>query len=99
MYKEFIGKRSKSVTNIVERGAVRNFATALGDSHPLYIDEEFAKQTIIRKTLHHLPFQESLIMDSLKDFSFLQAGSFTVNKFFIMNVPLWLERRYTVTLR
>lgn len=51
MYKEFIGKRSKSVANIVERGAVRDFATALGDSHPLYIDEEFAKQTIYKKNI------------------------------------------------
>jgi acyl dehydratase len=51
MYKEYIGKRSTSVTNIVERGAVRNFANALGDSHPIYTDEEFASQTIYKNNI------------------------------------------------
>lgn len=45
MYTEFIGKRSKKVRNTVERGAVKKFAEAIGDSHPIYIDEEVGKKS------------------------------------------------------
>lgn len=38
-----IGERSKPVWNIVERGAVRKFAEAIGDPNPLYTDEASAK--------------------------------------------------------
>ncbi|MEH7382170.1 MaoC family dehydratase N-terminal domain-containing protein [Bacillus sp. JJ1533] len=41
MYKEFIGKQSARVKNVVERGAVKQFAEAIGDPHPIFIDEEF----------------------------------------------------------
>ncbi|MGM9949347.1 MAG: MaoC family dehydratase N-terminal domain-containing protein, partial [Lysinibacillus sp.] len=40
MFKELIGKRSIPVKNVVERGAVRKFAEATGDSAPIYVDEE-----------------------------------------------------------
>lgn len=43
MYESFIGKQSKAVKNVVERGAVKKFALAIGDGHPLYIDEEVGK--------------------------------------------------------
>jgi acyl dehydratase len=39
MFTESIGKRSNKVKNIVERGAVKNFAEAIGDPHPIFIDE------------------------------------------------------------
>ncbi|MFT4415484.1 MaoC family dehydratase N-terminal domain-containing protein [Fredinandcohnia humi] len=40
MFTEYIGKRSNKVKNIVERGAVKKFAEAIGDLHPIFIDEE-----------------------------------------------------------
>lgn len=40
MFKEQIGKRSNKVKNAVERGAVKKFAEAIGDAHPIYVDEE-----------------------------------------------------------
>lgn len=43
MYKEFVGKQSTKVKNTIERGAVKKFAEAIGDSHPIFIDEEFGK--------------------------------------------------------
>ncbi|WP_042347535.1 MaoC family dehydratase N-terminal domain-containing protein [Bacillus massiliigorillae] len=43
MFENVIGKRSEKVKNIVERGAVKKFAAAIGDLHPIYIDEEFGK--------------------------------------------------------
>ncbi|MBA4116191.1 MAG: MaoC family dehydratase N-terminal domain-containing protein, partial [Rubrobacter sp.] len=40
---QFIGQRSEPVMNVVEKGAVRKFAEAIGDLNPLYMDEEVAK--------------------------------------------------------
>lgn len=39
----FIGQRSEPIVNVVEKGAVRKFAEAIGDPNPLYLDEEAAK--------------------------------------------------------
>lgn len=43
MFSEFIGKSSPKVKNSVERGAVKKFAEAIGDPHPIFIDEEVGK--------------------------------------------------------
>lgn len=40
MLKETVGLSSAKVKNIVERGAVKKFAEAIGDLAPIYIDEE-----------------------------------------------------------
>ncbi|MDF2790848.1 MAG: hypothetical protein K0S80_3949, partial [Neobacillus sp.] len=40
MFNETVGKRSNKVKNVVERGAVKKFAEAIGDLHPIYFDEE-----------------------------------------------------------
>ncbi|GIO22554.1 MaoC family dehydratase N-terminal domain-containing protein [Oceanobacillus sp. J11TS1] len=45
MYKEMIGKKSSRVKNIVERGMVKRFAASIGDSHPIYMDEEVGKKS------------------------------------------------------
>ena len=45
MFKDCIEKRSKPVKNSVERGAVKKFAEAIGDLHPIFIDEEIGKQS------------------------------------------------------
>ncbi|HZC19548.1 MAG TPA: MaoC family dehydratase N-terminal domain-containing protein [Rubrobacteraceae bacterium] len=44
-FKQFIGHRSEAVVNVVEKGAVRKFAEAIGDPNPLYVDEEAAKES------------------------------------------------------
>ena len=45
MFKEQIGKQSNKVKNAVERGAVKKFAEAIGDIHPIYIDEETGRNS------------------------------------------------------
>jgi acyl dehydratase len=42
-FERFIGHRSEAVVNVVEKGAVKKFAEAIGDPNPLYVDEEAAK--------------------------------------------------------
>ncbi|UJL45516.1 MaoC family dehydratase N-terminal domain-containing protein [Virgibacillus sp. NKC19-16] len=45
MYKDQIGSKSNKVKNIVERGLIKKFAESIGDSHPIFINEEYGKQS------------------------------------------------------
>jgi acyl dehydratase len=45
LFKNQVGKVSNKVKNVVERGAVKKFAEAIGDLHPIYFDEEFGKNS------------------------------------------------------
>ncbi|MBA2441352.1 MAG: MaoC family dehydratase N-terminal domain-containing protein [Rubrobacter sp.] len=45
LYEEFVGCRSEGVGNLVEKGAVRKFAEAIGDPSPLYTDERAARES------------------------------------------------------
>lgn len=45
MFKDQIGKQSNKVKNAVERGAVKKFAEAIGDLHPIYFDEDAGKNS------------------------------------------------------
>ncbi|WP_456279202.1 MaoC family dehydratase N-terminal domain-containing protein [Bacillus sp. AK128] len=51
MYHDAIGKRSEKVRNVVERGAVRKFAESIGDPHPIFMDEEFGKQSRYKENI------------------------------------------------
>jgi acyl dehydratase len=42
-WRSLVGARSEPVANLIERGAVRKFAEAIGDPNPLYVDEGIAK--------------------------------------------------------
>jgi acyl dehydratase len=44
-WQALIGARSEAKSNLVERGAVRRFAEAIGDPHPLYVEEDAAKKS------------------------------------------------------
>lgn len=45
MFKDLIGKRSRKVKNTVERGLVKRFAEAVGDLHPIFVDEEYGRNS------------------------------------------------------
>jgi acyl dehydratase len=51
LFKEQIGKQSNKVKNAVERGAVKKFAEAIGDIHPIYIDEETGRNSIYQNNI------------------------------------------------
>ena len=44
-WKALIGECSEAVSNVVEKGAVRKFAEAIGDPNPLYVDEAAAEKS------------------------------------------------------
>lgn len=56
MYKDLIGKKSSKVKNTVERGWVRKFAEAIGDSSLIYTDEEAAKGTKHQRNIAPVTF-------------------------------------------
>lgn len=45
MFHDQIGKQSNKVKNAVEKGAVKKFAEAIGDLHPIYVDEEVGQNS------------------------------------------------------
>jgi acyl dehydratase len=45
LFNKTVGKRSNKVKNVVERGAVKKFAEAIGDLHPIYFDEEAGRNS------------------------------------------------------
>ncbi|GKV65218.1 MULTISPECIES: MaoC family dehydratase N-terminal domain-containing protein [unclassified Sporosarcina] len=51
MLGSFIGKKSEKVKNIIERGAVKKFAEAIGDPSPIYIDEQVGKSSPYKQNL------------------------------------------------
>ncbi|WP_066064845.1 MaoC family dehydratase N-terminal domain-containing protein [Neobacillus soli] len=51
MFKEQIGKQSNKVKNVVERGAVKKFAVAISDAHPIYVDEETGRLSRYRANI------------------------------------------------
>jgi acyl dehydratase len=51
LFKDQIGKQSNKVKNAVERGAVKKFAEAIGDLHPIYFDEEIGQQSRYRNNI------------------------------------------------
>lgn len=51
MFEEIIGKKSNRVKNTVSREAVVTFAAAIGDPHPIYVDESYGKTTRFKQNL------------------------------------------------
>ncbi|WP_026582503.1 MaoC family dehydratase N-terminal domain-containing protein [Bacillus sp. J33] len=51
MFQQHIGKRSKKVKNTVERGAVKKFAEAIGDPHPIFVDEETGRNSRYKRNI------------------------------------------------
>ena len=53
---ELIGKTSDTVIMEVEKGAIRKFADAVGETNPLYWDEEYARGTRFGEITAHPGF-------------------------------------------
>lgn len=54
--RNIIGRASASEYFEVEKGAIRKFATAIGDENPVYYDEEYAKEKGLPSLLAPLTF-------------------------------------------
>ncbi|MFS0823367.1 MaoC family dehydratase N-terminal domain-containing protein [Bacillus sp. 1P02SD] len=74
MYKDFIGKQSVKVKNVVERGAVKRFAEAIGDPHPIFMVEEFGKASRYKTNIAPPTFPRVLDFGNIEGFVLPEKG-------------------------
>lgn len=93
MLKEFIGKRSNNVLNVVERGAVRKFAEAIGDSHPIYTNEEYASQTRYKQNICPPTFPIIFDYGKIEGLIFPSSGLIHGEQYFHYERPLYVGEK------
>lgn len=74
MFEDVIGKRSEMVLNEVERGAVKKFAEAIGDPHPLYVDREYGQKSRYKNNIAPPTFPRAFDYGTIKDLQLPEAG-------------------------
>ena len=73
-WRSLVGERSGAVVNGVEKGAVRKFAEAIGDSNPLYVDEEAAKGSRYGGVIAPPTFPRTLEYGWIEDMGWPESG-------------------------
>lgn len=90
---------SEPVKNVVEQGAVRKFADAIGDASPLYRDADFAATTRRKRVQAPPTFACTFDYGTLPDVSFAEAGlihgeqSFQFARPLFVGDELWCSQR------
>lgn len=85
---EFIGNRSSKVTNVIEKGAVLKFAKAIGETHPMYIDENYAKNSSISNLLVPATFPVTLDYGTIPGLTLPSVGLIHGEQSFHYHRPL-----------
>lgn len=88
MFEAVIGKRSKKILNIVERGAVKKFAEAVGDPHPLYFDVEFGKKSRYAANITPPTFPQVFDYGTVEGLRLPEAGLIHGEQSFVYRRPL-----------
>ncbi|EGL83037.1 hypothetical protein CathTA2_1426 [Caldalkalibacillus thermarum TA2.A1] len=88
MWSDFVGKKSDKVKNVVERGAVRKFAEAIGDLNPLYVDEEVAAQSRYGRLLAPPTFPRTFQYGEIHGLSLPKSGLIHGEQSFFYERPL-----------
>ncbi len=73
-WRSLVGERSQPVVNLIERGAVRKFAEAIGDPNPLYVDEEAAKKSRYAGLIAPPTFPRTFEYGRIEDMYWPKAG-------------------------
>ena len=95
MFKAFIGKRSKGVENLVERGAVKKFAEAIGDLHPIYVDIEYGKKSRYKQNIAPPTFPRVFDYGMIEDFHLPNVGLIHGEQSFHYERPLFVGEKIT----
>lgn len=74
MFSDQVGKRSTKVKNVVERGAVKKFAEAIGDLHPIYFDEETGRNSRFRNNIAPPTFPRTFDYGVIEGFNLPNKG-------------------------
>ncbi|MDR4886176.1 MaoC family dehydratase N-terminal domain-containing protein [Fredinandcohnia sp. QZ13] len=91
MYKDFIGKQSAKVKNVVERGAVKKFAEAIGDPHPIFMDEEFGKASRYKTNIAPPTFPRVFEFGKIEGFVLPEKGLIHGEQIYNYERPLLVE--------
>ncbi|WP_085523695.1 MaoC family dehydratase N-terminal domain-containing protein [Tuberibacillus sp. Marseille-P3662] len=91
MFEHVIGKQSNRVLNVVERGAVKTFAEAIGDPHPIYTDREFAQKTRYQDNIAPPTFPRVFEYGTVEALTLPEAGLIHGEQTFTYQRPLIVE--------
>ncbi|MFA8438481.1 MaoC family dehydratase N-terminal domain-containing protein [Pueribacillus sp. YX66] len=90
MFKDLIGKRSEKVLNTIERGAVRKFAHSIGDEHPIFVDEDYAKNSRYGKNIAPVTFARTLNFGTIEELKLPKQGLIHGEQSFHYERPLYV---------
>ncbi|MGM0854087.1 MAG: MaoC family dehydratase N-terminal domain-containing protein [Bacillota bacterium] len=93
MFQSYIGKRSTSIENCVENGAVRKFAEAIGDPRPIYVDEEAGKRSRYRGNIAPPTFPRVFDYGTIEGFHLPNVGLIHGEQSFHYERPLKVGER------
>lgn len=88
MFKNVIGERSDKVINVVERGAVKKFAEAIGDPHPIYLDPEYGEKSRYKKNIAPPSFPRVFDYGTINALKLPEAGLIHGEQIFEYKRPL-----------
>jgi acyl dehydratase len=88
LFNDQVGKRSNKVKNVVERGAVRKFAEAIGDLHPIYFDEEEGRNSRYQNNLAPPTFPRTFDYGVIEGLNLPNKGLIHGEQTFHYNRPL-----------
>ncbi|MHB1626787.1 MAG: MaoC family dehydratase N-terminal domain-containing protein [Bacilli bacterium] len=90
MDNSIVGVWSQPVANVVERGAVRKFADAIGDPNPLYRDEEYARGTRFGRLIAPPTFCRTFDFGIIEGLDIAQEGLIHGEQSFHFERPIYV---------
>ncbi|KAA0547004.1 MaoC family dehydratase [Bacillus sp. BGMRC 2118] len=90
MYTNLIGIKSKRVKNTVERGAVKKFAEAIGDNHPIFIDEQFGSNSRFGRNIAPPTFPQVFDYGTIDGFTLTIEGLIHGEQSYSYERPLFI---------
>ena len=79
-YENFIGKEYPSFSAEIEKGRIRQFAGAIGESNPVYTDEKAANEAGYASLPAPPTFPFSLAMDAGQSFNILEDMEINISR-------------------
>ncbi|TLS36919.1 MaoC family dehydratase N-terminal domain-containing protein [Pseudalkalibacillus caeni] len=90
MFHDFIGKKSEKVKNVIERGAVKKFAEAIGDPHPLFVSEEYGKKSRFKQNIAPPTFPRALDYGEIEGMNLPNKGLIHGEQIYHYERPLFV---------
>lgn len=96
---KLLNRWSHPVPNVIEQGAVRKFAQAIGDDNPIYQNEVYAQTTRYGRLIAPPTFAITLDYGVIDGLSIPQAGLIHGEQSFTYTRPLFVGEKVWCSLR